>query len=601
MAFKLKNKGNKMDEIIEIKKENKDISETNKSEKIKNKKIKKFKQKMAKIDKNKKTGVFKALALIWSFMGKKEKIMFISIFCFSLISAFCMMFQNVIPSLVLAQLVGEKVKFLFFDFTGMQTIPLVITLCGIQIGLWVFGMLDYYLVDIFARRMICVINVRAQDMLLLERKNLDYGMTNGEVNYIVKNATDCIYQILEPFCWSIATHIITVLFMTISLFFIDYVVGLCTIANIALILLCVFIRIKVQKPIVEKIENTNAKIGNQFLTSIQNLPLITMQKSKAEEERHLGILNTKFYKNHKRRAAVGFWYWIAITAIEYAGLALSVAVFILRNNSEYIIASITLIFTLSASIQSYIEQWGYQICDVLNASIKLCNLNLLKPDQNTLKEANDDKFEKLSNSQITSIDANNVKVSIGRFEGSYSAHFESGKIYLLSGRSGKGKTTFINALCGLREIKSGEIIVNGQYKLTSLFDYSQKISYMFQDSILFDRSIKENISYPNKELNEEALRLIEVFGMEKIVEREIVDGSTSKTLSGGEKKRIDFIRSMAKEADIYIFDEPTNELDKVNVEKVIEEISTLREKGKIAIVISHDKRISSFADEIIEF
>ena len=43
------------------------------------------------------------------------------------------------------------------------------------------------------------------------------------------------------------------------------------------------------------------------------------------------------------------------------------------------------------------------------------------------------------------------------------------------------------------------------------------------------------------------------------------------------------------------------QIDKTNVEKVIEEISTLREKGKIAIVISHDKRISSFADEIIEF
>ena len=85
-----------MDEAIEIKKGNDAISDENKAEKRKNKKIKKFKQKMAKIDKNKKTGVFKALGLIWSFMGKKEKIMFISIFCFSLISAFCMMFQNVI-------------------------------------------------------------------------------------------------------------------------------------------------------------------------------------------------------------------------------------------------------------------------------------------------------------------------------------------------------------------------------------------------------------------------------------------------------------------------------------------------------------------------
>lgn len=124
---------------------------------------------------------------------------------------------------------------------------------------------------------------------------------------------------------------------------------------------------------------------------------------------------------------------------------------------------------------------------------------------------------------------------------------------------------------------------------------------MFQDSILFDRSIKENISYPDRELNEESKRLIELFTMDKIVEREYTEGNTSSTLSGGEKKRIDFIRAMSKDADIYIFDEPTNELDKTNVEKVISEINNLKDKGKIAIIISHDKRVSTIADEVIEF
>ncbi len=548
-----------------------------------------------------KKGIFQALKIIWFFMGKKEKITFCSIFAFSILSAFCMLFQNIIPSLVLAQLVGEKVKFLFIDFTGISTIPLVFILCGSQIVLWIIGMLVYYLVDIFARRMICVVNLKAQDMLLLERKNLDYGCTNGEVNYIVKNATDCIYQILEPFCWSVATWCIAVVFMSVTLFIIDYMVGICNLVVIMLILLGVFIRIKIQNPIVENIESTNAKIGNQFLTSIQNLPLITMLKSKNEEKRHLGILNRIFYRHHKTRAKVGFWYWIVILIFEFIGLASAVSIFVVRNDTQTIVSSVTMIFTLSTSIQSYIERWGFQICDILNASIKLCNLMQLNADESKLKPLGLEFHEELDSDSIEKIDIKNLNVKIGKFEGNYNATFESGKIYQLSGRSGKGKTTFINALCGLREIEGGEVVINDKFHLTSLFDYSQKISYMFQDSILFDRSVKENICYPNSDFNEENKRLISLFNMEKIVEREQTAGNTSDTLSGGEKKRIDFIRSMSKDADIYIFDEPTNELDKSNVEKVINEIKNLKEKNKIAIIISHDKRISSIADEIIEF
>lgn len=561
-------------------------------EKLNNKKSK---------DKKNKKGIFQALKIIWCFMGKKEKITFCSIFALSILSAFCMLFQDIIPSLVLAQLVGEKVKFLFIDFTGLSTIPLVFILCCSQIVLWILGMIVYYMVDVFSRKMICVVNIKAQEMLLLERKNLDYGYTNGEVNYIVKNATDCIYQILEPFCWSVATWCIAVIFMSITLFMIDYMVGLCNLVVISLILLGVFIRMKIQNPVVEDIESTNAKIGNHFLTSIQNLPLITMQKSKDEEKRHLGILNKIFFKHHRKRANVGFWYWIAILIVEFIGLASAVSIFVVRNDTQTIVSSVTMIFTLSTSIQSYIERWGFQICDILNASIKLCNLKQLNADQDKLKMLGLEEYPQLVLGKIEKIDIKNLNVKIGKFEGNYNATFESGKIYQLSGRSGKGKTTFINALCGLRENDGGQIVVNEKFHLNSLFDYSQKISYMFQDSILFDRSIKDNICYPNSELNEEHLRLIKLFGMEKIVEREHVEGNTSKTLSGGEKKRIDFIRAMAKDADIYIFDEPTNELDKINVEKVLNEINLLKDKNKIAIIISHDKRVSAIADESIEF
>ena len=75
--------------------------------------------------------------------------------------------------------------------------------------------------------------------------------------------------------------------------------------------------------------------------------------------------------------------------------------------------------------------------------------------------------------------------------------------------------------------------------------------------------------------------------------------SIKNILSGGEKKRVDLIRTLSKDKDIYLFDEPTNELDGENVKIALEEIRNVVNKNKIVILISHDDRCFEIADEII--
>lgn len=551
-------------------------------------------------DNKRKIGIFKSLKILWTFMDKKDRIIFICIFAFSLVSAITKMFFNIIPPLVLASLCGEEVKLLFIDLTSLSTISILFILLGINIVLWIIGMIHYYIIDVFARKMICVVNLKAQDLIFLERKNLDFGMTNGEISYIVKNATDCVYQLIEPLCWDILTHFLSVMINIGILFTIDWLVGVIGIAIILCILVCVFIRTKIQNPIVNSIEKNNAKIENHMLTSVQNISMITVLKSQNEEFKQLGILNKIFFKYHKQRAKLCFWYWIVIILIEYISIGLAVLAFIMRNGSEQAIASITLIFTLLADTQSTIEGWGYELGDIQVAAIKLCNIERLKPSKLNLKIAKQLKLQSLQQEHIQSLEVVNYKVALGKFKHIYHGKFESGKIYLLTGQSGCGKTTFINALCGIRESKKGDILVNDKYHVNSLAPYSDKISYMFQDSMLFDRTIEENISYPNSTLNADAKYLVKKFSIEKLLERESEGKNVRQILSGGEKKRIDFIRTLSKDADIYFFDEPTNDLDKTNVEKVIQEIKKLKTKNKICIIVSHDKRINTIVDEIVE-
>lgn len=547
----------------------------------------------------KKPGILKSLILLWKIMGRKERFAFIFLFLFSFISAVPYIFFNIIPALVLASACGQEVILLSINLSGLSTVALVFLLLGIHIILWIIGMLHYLSIDIFARKMICVVNAKAQDLILLERKNQDFNMTDGEVNYIVKNATDCVYQIIEPFCWNFFNCLIATVLNVIILFSIDYLVGIIGLAMIFLILIGIFVRLKIQNPIVDKIEDVNAKIGNHMLTTIQNISLITIMQSQQEEHHQLNLLNKIFFKYHKKRALTGFWYWIYIIFVEYSAIALAVYVFLTRAMDTQIVASLTMIFTILFDVQVTIESWGYEIADIQGAAIKLCNLESLNPSKESIVSASNIKSETLKNETIKTIEAIDYHVQVGKFKKIYQAKFESGKIYLLTGRSGCGKTTLINAICGLREVKNGMILINNKYSLSSLRPYTDKISYMFQNSILFDRTIEENISYPEGELNLESKKLIMKLSMKKLILQESERNNIRKSLSGGEKKRIDFIRAISKDADIYIFDEPTNELDQTNVNKVIKEIEKLKTKDKITIIISHDERILPIVDEVI--
>ena len=274
---------------------------------------------------------------------------------------------------------------------------------------------------------------------------------------------------------------------------------------------------------------------------------------------------------------------------------LGIIFYLVFTNQPNLATTITSVLTMLNYLMSTVENWGFSLNNLQVASIKLCNLTKIYPERKDLIKNESQKFEL---EKINKIEVKDYLVKVESFEKTYNQVFESGKIYLLSGQSGAGKTTLINAICGLREIESGNLIVNGQQQTRNLYNFRDKIVYLFQDSILFDRSLKENLAYPDDELNDRANELIDRFNMKKLLNRK-VDTSIKNLLSGGEKKRIDIIRTLSKDKDVYLFDEPTNELDSENVIKVLEEIKKISGENKLVIVISHDERCFEIADEIV--
>jgi len=163
----------------------------------------------------------------------------------------------------------------------------------------------------------------------------------------------------------------------------------------------------------------------------------------------------------------------------------------------------------------------------------------------------------------------------------------------LVGFSGSGKTSFVNLITRLYDIEDGEISIDSQnIRYVTQDSLRSNISVIPQESILFHRTIKENILYGNKEASfEEVIEAakfahIHDFIMELSNGYDSLCGERGNNLSGGQRQRIIIARAILKNSPILILDEATSSLD-TQTEEMIQESLNYLMKNKTVIVIAH--------------
>ncbi len=545
-------------------------------------------------------GIITASKLLWSISNKKEKTEFIFLVFACFIRAITELLPPLATACVVAKLSGEETSFLFIKFPqSISTIWLIVIVFSLFFLISLIGSSIRALVKLFACRMMNKTNLYALEQTLALRKNFQLNMTNGEASYIIKNACEQVSKFIEEFLVRFLSPVISSLIAIIYIATINFYSFLIVGATIILISCSVWFRIYNDKKAFKKFEIINGKLNNHVLNNIDNLPFVGFFKTKLTELEISVELNKQYYKAEKKRINTYLIYWIMIYLTEFACTCVVTILVIGTDASDALLAS-TLIVLIPYLLKIFTstESFAFVIENCQQQAIKISRLNLLTAtDDQLIKEG-----EKLpSDINIEKIVIKNLEVKIGDFHKNIEyAQFEKGKINCLAGVSGSGKTTLINCLLGLVECENGEIIINDRYKLNSLFFENNRISLSFQGENFFDRSIVENIMYPQKQLNDKAKDLINEFELNCLLEREHLEGNLpfKTSLSGGEKKRISFIRCLVKDAEVYIFDEPTNELDSKNVVKILNKLKSLKGQAVI-ITISHDKRVLDISENII--
>lgn len=180
---------------------------------------------------------------------------------------------------------------------------------------------------------------------------------------------------------------------------------------------------------------------------------------------------------------------------------------------------------------------------------------------------------------------------------------DHGKIYVITGPNGGGKTTLSKLLMGIRKPSSGKITFN-EKDITNL-DINERaklgIGYAFQQPARFKGiKVKELLEIAAMADGEKDIDLCKVLLDVGLCPQDYLNREINNSLSGGELKRIEIATILVRDLNLAIFDEPEAGIDLWSFQKLVETFKKLnKEKNLTLVIISHQERIIELADEVI--
>ncbi len=174
----------------------------------------------------------------------------------------------------------------------------------------------------------------------------------------------------------------------------------------------------------------------------------------------------------------------------------------------------------------------------------------------------------------------------------------TGSYAVLMGRSGCGKTTILEAICGLRAIHGGSIQL-GNIEVTALAPAERKVGFVPQDLALFPHlDVRDNIAFPLRVREQSVEDRVEeigaLLGISSLFRRSVIG------LSGGEAQRVALGRALAFRPAVLLLDEPLSALDEATREEMHAVLRSVREKtGVTTLHVTHLREDARALAEVV--
>ena len=231
--------------------------------------------------------------------------------------------------------------------------------------------------------------------------------------------------------------------------------------------------------------------------------------------------------------------------------------------------------------------------------------------KNKNKNKNESKNKFFSNVNIDKIEINNLSFKYNKNQKyifkNLNFKINKGQIFGIYGKSGVGKSTLLECICGLIKPFEGSILINSK-NIEALDEWKNSIGYIPQETQVLNSSIKKNIAFgmEENEIDEKKLlESIDLAGLNYFIKGlplglDTIIGEKGSWISGGQKQRISIARAIYYGKTFLVLDEATNSLDHTTTLEIMQNMKKLKNKGITILIVTHDMSIMSFVDNKLE-
>ena len=398
----------------------------------------------------------------------------------------------------------------------------------------------------------------------------------------------------------------TIVSIVLIVYFLQYNFHLSLIAIIVYFILAVIIPNVFSsklKPHLEVQQKYRKSYTSYFLESLRGMKDLLQLGVEKERFKNLSKESRIVNKKERNVAKLNFLQFsFSFLTIGFGVLTFAFAEFILVNKNIISIkdAVITLV-VFSSSFAPFLELSRLPLG--LGRALQAAKQTFSLLDENEpIGNDGNKEIEKLNEIKFENVDFSYPNRDKNIFE-NLNLHFEDKKIVGLVGESGSGKSTLMKMVMKWYMAKSGKISLNEEDILEiDSRKLQEKIAYIPQFPQIFSQTIRENLVLGNDKItDEEILEIAEKCRLKDVIlstENGLDTKINSEKIifSSGEMQRLELMRALLKRADVYIFDEPTSNLDTLN-ESII--LNLIKENCKgMVFLISHRMSTVSFSDVV---
>ena len=479
---------------------------------------------------------------------------------------------------------------------------------GVSIALFFDGVLKFmrtYFIEIAAKKSDILISSKLFEHIMGLKSEASPTSVGSFASHFKE--FDSIRNFLTS---SVLTLVIDIPFLIIFLIVIYYIAGVVVLVPIITISIILLYTLAVSKPLYKSIEETyqaGAKKNAILIETLQGLETIKVSNSfNATQYAYEEATSFIASKNIKTKVLS-----TSITTITGVLIQLNTVLVVIVGS--YLIQDLQM--SMGALIASVILS-SRTIAPIGQVASLISSYEQTKIAYKTLDEIMNRDVEREEGREFMdigelqgSIEFKNVTFSYPNTQKeslrNVSFKINPNEKYAILGKIGSGKSTILKLILGLYKPQQGSILIDdidiNQIDPITLRD---NISYVAQDSVLFEGSLKDNISYGASYVDDEAvldaIKLSNLSGyiqtLEQGFDTHITEGG--KNLSGGQKQSIAIARAFLKEKTITLLDEPTNTMDSATENQIKENLKQ-KLQNKTTLLVTHKLSMLELVDKVI--